>query len=171
MTAEQITQYLTELNDELRLMDIKGEVSLYGGAVMCLAFKARPATKDVDAIFEPVRAIRNASLKVADRHGLEIDWINMAVEIFVVDHPRMVYLDLPNLQVFVPEADYMVAMKTLSLRPDTNDTKDLDFLIKRLGLRSVEDVLSIVTDYYPAKKIKQETRDLLVEYFENDNRR
>ena len=36
MTSEEITKYLTELNDELRLMDIKGEVSLYGGAVMCL---------------------------------------------------------------------------------------------------------------------------------------
>jgi len=34
MTAEEITQYLTELNDELRLMDIKGEVSLYGGTII-----------------------------------------------------------------------------------------------------------------------------------------
>ncbi len=41
MTAEEITKYLTELNDELRLMDIKGEVSLFGCAVMCLAFKTR----------------------------------------------------------------------------------------------------------------------------------
>lgn len=35
MTAEEIKQYLAELNEELRLKDIKGEVSLYGGAVMC----------------------------------------------------------------------------------------------------------------------------------------
>jgi len=34
MTAQEITQYLTELNEELRLMEIKGEVSLYDGAVM-----------------------------------------------------------------------------------------------------------------------------------------
>lgn len=33
MTSEEITQYLTELNDELRLVDTKGEISLYGGAV------------------------------------------------------------------------------------------------------------------------------------------
>lgn len=38
MTAAEITQYLTELDEELRLMDIKGEVSLFGGAVMVLAF-------------------------------------------------------------------------------------------------------------------------------------
>jgi len=53
MTAEEITQYLTELNDELRLMDIKGEVSLFGGAGRCLVYYARAATKDVSAIFKP----------------------------------------------------------------------------------------------------------------------
>ena len=58
MTAEEIEKYLRELNDELCAMKIKGEICLYGGAVMCLAFKARPATKDVDAIFEPVREVR-----------------------------------------------------------------------------------------------------------------
>ena len=52
MKAEEIKQYLAELNEELRAMDVKGEVCLYGGAVMCLAFNARRATKDVDAVFE-----------------------------------------------------------------------------------------------------------------------
>ena len=46
MTAEEIRQYLAELNDELGALDVKGEICLYGGAVMCLAFKARPATKE-----------------------------------------------------------------------------------------------------------------------------
>ena len=32
----EIVAYLEELNDELRLMDVVGEVCLYGGAVMCL---------------------------------------------------------------------------------------------------------------------------------------
>jgi hypothetical protein len=67
MTAEEIRTYLTELNEELRLMDIKGEVSLYGGAVMCLAFKARPATKDVDAIFE--RSKLSGALRTGSRNA------------------------------------------------------------------------------------------------------
>jgi len=33
---------------------------------MCLVFKARPATKDVDAIFEPVKFIRKAISKIAE---------------------------------------------------------------------------------------------------------
>ena len=165
MTADEITQYLTELNDELRMMDIKGEVSLYGGAVMCLAFKARAATKDVDAIFEPVEEIRNASHRIAERHGLRIDWLNLAVKMFVVDHPRQVLFELSNLNVTVPDADYLLAMKILALRPETEDEKDAEFLIEHLALNDVNDVLTIVAGYYPSKTIKADTMHWLEEYF------
>ena len=165
MTAEEITKYLTELNEELRLIDIKGEVSLYGGAVMCLAFKARPATKDVDAIFEPVKEIRNASHRIAERHDLRLDWLNLAVKMFVVDHPRQILFDISNLIVTVPEADYLLAMKMLALRPGTEDENDAEFLIKRLGLKSPEDVLAIVSEYYPKKEVKPTTVFWLKEYF------
>ena len=165
MTAEEITQYLTELNDELSLVDIKGEVSLYGGAVMCLAFKARAATKDVDAIFEPVKEIRNASRRIADRHGLRIDWLNFAVRMFVVDHPRQVLFDLSNLIVTVPDADYLLAMKMIALRPETEDENDAEFLIGRLGLKNPQEVLAIVADYYPKKQVKQKTVLWLNDYF------
>jgi hypothetical protein len=166
MTAEEITKYLTELNDELRLMDIKGEVSLYGGAVMCLAFKARPATKDVDAIFEPVKEIRNASHRIAERYNLKLDWLNFAVKMFVVEHKRQVLLNLSHLKIFVPEGDYMLAMKILSFRPDTSDIDDVKFLIDRLGISSADEAVSVVANYYPRKVVKPETIFRLEELFE-----
>lgn len=86
MTAEEIKQYLAELDEELRLVEIKGEVSLFGGAVMCLAFEARPATKDVDAIFRPVAEIRKAIEIIADRHGLPANWMNDAVKGYWAEH-------------------------------------------------------------------------------------
>lgn len=104
MTVDEITKYLTELNEELCLMDIKGEVSLYGGAVMCLAFKSRPVTRDVDAVFEPVKAIRIAAGKVGERYNLDIGWLNLAVKIFVVEHPKKVLFNFTNLKVFVRTA-------------------------------------------------------------------
>lgn len=60
MDTKQIKQYLEELNDELQAMNIKGEVCLYGGAVMCLVYDARPATKDVGAVFKPTSEMRQA---------------------------------------------------------------------------------------------------------------
>ena len=166
MTAEEIKQYLTELNDELRLKDIKGEVSLYRGAVMCLAFKTRPATKDVDAIFEPVREIRNAARRVAERHKLDIDWLNLAVKMFVVEHVRSVLFDLSNLKVTIPQPEYLLAMKVLALRPDTEDENDTDFLIRRIGLKNPGEVLDIVADFYPKKVVKDEVVLWIENYFD-----
>lgn len=45
MTKQQIKKYLKMLNDQLAGMGIKGEICLYGGAMMCIVFNARPATK------------------------------------------------------------------------------------------------------------------------------
>lgn len=154
MTAEEITQYLTELNDELRLMDIKGEVSLFGGAVMVLAFKARPATRDVDAIFEPIKEIRNASHRIAERHNLRLDWLNLAEKMVVVEHPREVLFEFPNLIVTIPDAKYLLAMKLLALRPNTEDESDAIFLIGKLGIKSRDQAIELVRGFYPNKEVK-----------------
>ena len=55
MDKAQIQACFEKLNDELKSLDVKGEICLYGGAVMTLVFDARPSTKDVDAIFKPRR--------------------------------------------------------------------------------------------------------------------
>ena len=165
MTAQEITQYLTELNEELRLINIKGEVSLFGGAVMVLAFNARIATKDIDAVFEPVKEIRKAAHTIADRHDLNLDWLNHAVRMFIVKHKRDLLFELSNLRVTVPESDYLLAMKVLALRPQTEDENDVIFLIKELGLGSEDDVLRIVSDYYPRKEVNAKTIVWLNEYF------
>lgn len=167
MTAEEIEQYLREVNDELALQNVKGEICLYGGAVMCLVYKARPATKDVDAIFEPVKYIRNAIRKISERHNLPIDWINYAVKMFVVEHEREIFLDLQSLKVYVPSPEYLLAMKVLSSRAESFDLDDIKFLVDKLKLQTVEDVLSIVENYYPNKNIKPESRFLLEEFLEN----
>src|SRR5256885_11555962 len=100
VNAEEIKRYLSELNEELRSMDVKGEICLYGGAVMALAYRARPDTDDVDAVFEPVRFIRRAAARVAERNGLETGWLNHAVKMFVVPHGKRILLDQSHLKVY-----------------------------------------------------------------------
>jgi hypothetical protein len=156
MTQDEITGYLTELDHELAEIDVVGEICIYGGAAMCLAFKARPSTKDVDAIFAPVKAIRNAARKIAERHSLNIDWLNFAVKMFVVDHERTVLFDFPNLKVYVPPPDYLLAMKILALRAESFDVDDVRYLTRELGVNSVEELTEIVASYYPYKVIAPE---------------
>ncbi len=166
MTAEEIKSYLTELNDELRTMNIKGEVCLYGGAVMCLAYDARPATKDVDAVFEPVRYIRKAAGLIAERHGLRKDWLNYAVKMFLVPHDRLILFDMAHLKVYIPPPEYLLAMKTLSARADTADAQDIQVLIRELGLQNAGQVVEIVKHYYPRKQVSPATEILLEEIFD-----
>jgi hypothetical protein len=154
VNAEDITRYLTELNGELRSMDVKGEMCLYGGAVMSIVYQARPDTEDVDAVFEPVRYIRMAARKVAKRNGLEIGWLNDAVEIFLAPHDKRILLDLSHLKIYTPPPDYLLAMKTLSARANTMDLDDLKVLISDLRLESPDAVFAIVKNYYPQKEIK-----------------
>jgi hypothetical protein len=79
MTKQQIKKYLKMLNDQLAEMGIKGEICLYGGAVMCVVFNARPATKDIDAVFKPEQKIHLAALRIAKKHNLSLDWLNNGV--------------------------------------------------------------------------------------------
>ncbi len=167
MIAEEIEKYLSEINEELAAKDVIGEICIYGGAAMCLAFKARPATKDVDAIFEPVKIIRGAITKIAEKYGLNEGWLNFAVKMFVVEHEKNILLDLSNLKVYVPTADYLLAMKVLALRAESFDSDDVKFLIKHLNLKNTDEIWRIVADYYPRKQIKTETQFQLEEIFEN----
>jgi len=166
VNAEEIKGYLTELNDELRSMDVKGEICLYGGAVMALAYNARPDTDDVDAIFEPVRYIRRAAGRVAEKHELEKGWLNHAVKMFLVPHEKRILLDLSHLKIYMPTPDYLLAMKVLSARVNTMDRADLEVLIRELGLKSPDEVLTIVKHYYPHKEVKPAARKLVQELFD-----
>ena len=165
MSPDEIRRYLSELNEELRTMDVKGELCLYGGAVMALVYDARPNTDDVDAIFKPVRYIRRAAGRIAERHNLPKDWLNYAVKMFVVPHEQRVLFDMSHLKVYIPPGQYVLAMKALSARANMQDRRDIKILIEKLGVRSEEQVIEIVKHYYPNKEVKPATLMLLKEIF------
>jgi hypothetical protein len=71
------------LNEEMRTTETQGELYLVGGAVMCLAYGARAASRDVDAAFRPSALVRQAAARVAQRVGLELNWLNDWVKGFM----------------------------------------------------------------------------------------
>src|SRR5438874_8551059 len=58
LERQQIIRALSRLSDLLKERNAAGEVCLLGGTAMVLGFKARPSTKDIDAIFAPAGLIR-----------------------------------------------------------------------------------------------------------------
>jgi hypothetical protein len=169
LTRERIRELLEALNEELRAQEVTGEIGLCGGAVMCLVFKARASTKDVDAIFGPAKALREAAKKVARRLKVPEDWLNDAAKgYFVSDPPRQSVMELSNLRVWAPMADYMLAMKCVSARFDTHDRDDVVFLIRHLGLKTAKGVLEVVCCYYPKERVPAKTRFFIEEIVEGD---
>ncbi|MBE2235788.1 MAG: hypothetical protein IAE85_20010 [Anaerolinea sp.] len=166
MQAQEIIACLAELNDEMKALDVVGEVCLYGGAVMCIVYQARPSTKDVDAIFQPTAQMRQAIERVAERRDLRPDWLNDAVKGFVVQHSQRILFDYPNLKVYVPEPDYLLAMKTLAARVEGTDQEDVRYLVKLLDIHSAEEVFDILEKYYPRQRIKPATQFFVEELFE-----
>jgi hypothetical protein len=162
LNKTEIENALSKLNEALSMKDMKGEICLYGGAVMCLAYDARPSTKDVDAIFHPSAELRHIIAQVGEELKIGPQWLNDGVKGFVVEHPRSIFFQKSHLQVFVPEPDYLLAMKVLAARADTSDADDVRFLIKKLGLTKPEQVFGILEQYYPQHRIRP-ARQIFVE--------
>jgi hypothetical protein len=165
-TAHDIRRLLELLGEELETADVEGELYLVGGAVMCLAFDARPATRDVDALFRPTREIREAAARVADRAGVPRGWLNDAVKGFLDARGDFdPFLELPNLRVFIARPEYLLAMKCASMRlaEEFRDVDDVRYLLRYLNITSVDQALEIVTRYVDEDRLMAKTRLALEE--------
>ncbi|MBI4124885.1 MAG: hypothetical protein HY609_03470 [Deltaproteobacteria bacterium] len=160
LSSADIQKLLGYLNDELKEQSLEGEISLVGGAVMCLVFNARPSTKDVDAFFQPSKKIREAASRVAIQAGIKEDWLNDAVKGFLSDEGRFdSFLELSHLKIFVPRPDYLLAMKCLAMRigEEFQDLNDVRYLLRYLNITKYEEAVKIITRYYPLERFPQKT--------------
>lgn len=166
LTAADIRRLFDLLDEELREAGAEGEIYLVGGAVMCLTFDARPATRDVDALFRPAREVREAAARVAARAGVPHTWLNDAVKGFLGGRGDFdPYLELPNLQVFVARPGYLLAMKCASMRlgEEFHDLEDVRFLLRYLNIEEADEALAIVTRYFAENTLPPKTRLALEE--------
>lgn len=160
LTKTDIRRLFELLNDELRRADITGEVFLVGGAVMCLAYDARPSTRDVDAFFQPAGEVRAAAERAAIKAGIDGHWLNDAVKGFMSAHGEFApYLELDHLRILVAQPEYLLAMKCLAMRigAEFHDEEDVRFLLRLLDIRSYDEALRTIERYYPRERIPRKT--------------
>jgi hypothetical protein len=79
---------------------------------------------------------------VADREGLDPDWLNDAVKGFLPgpDPHAVRYFEAPGLLVDVASAEYLLAMKLFSSRVET-DAEDIALLYREVGYHTVDEGL------------------------------
>jgi hypothetical protein len=161
LSKKQILHYLEELSVEMEKKNLKGEILLFGGAAMVLAFNTRSSTKDVDAIFRPKKEIYAISKEIADRYQLPEGWLNDSVKGFVTSDSfqQNLFIRYKNLSVYTPEPQYLLAMKCMSMRigAESSDIDDIKTLLKHLKIKKAEDVFDLIEKYYPQNQIPQKT--------------
>ncbi len=151
---------------ELEARGVEGELYLVGGAVMCLAFEARDATRDVDALFRPAREVREAAASVAKRAKVPEGWLNDAVKGFLRPGGEFdAFLEAPFLRVFVARPAYLLAMKCASMRlgAEFHDLDDVRYLLRYLNIETLEEALAVVTRYFDEAQLPAKSRFALEE--------
>ena len=171
LSKKDILNLLKEISNNLKKLNTKGEIILYGGAVMAIVFNARKSTKDVDAIFEPAAVIRKIVKDIGQKKSLSETWLNDGIKGFI--HKKgeySLFYEDNNLKIFAATPEYILAMKCISMRlAESKDEEDIIFLIKKLKLADKESVFKIIEKYYPIKLIPAKTQFAIEELFERIN--
>lgn len=174
LSANDLRRLFGLLDDELAASGTSGELYLVGGAVMCLAYAARPSTEDVDGYFRPSQEVRAAAARVATRADLRSDWLNDAVKGYLSDRGDFrTWLELDHLRVMVAQPEYLLAMKCLAFRigPEFHDEDDVRFLLRLLEIRDYEKAVELIGRYYPPERFPQKTLYALQELLPAPNAR
>jgi hypothetical protein len=135
----EMEKMLCLLNEQLQKNGVTGEICIFDGAAMILAFGSRESTRDIDALVMAPASVRTAVAQVAEMNGLPPNWLNDGVKGFASGQTMEVIeiLKFSHLRVVAPSAEYILAMKCLAARVglDEHDKEDTKFLVKHIGLR------------------------------------
>jgi hypothetical protein len=149
MRREEIVAALRALGARLSERGIEGEIYVVGGAAIAIAFDARRATRDVDAVFEPKQEVYAAADEVGSELELPPGWLNDGVKGFLSgpDDQATTVLEVPGLRVLVASSRILLAMKVLAHRIGEDDD-DVRLLARDLGLDDAARVLAVAEAVY-----------------------
>jgi hypothetical protein len=156
----QLRDAFGRLAELLRRDGTVGEIYIFGGAAMVLGYRARYATRDVDALFEPREKIHRAAVEVAEELGLPRWWLNDQATVYLPrakdERARLVF-DHPNLRVTVVSPEHLLAMKALAARSYA-DIDDIQLLCEMRSIRDVHEVEEICTRIFPDEPLSDRSR-------------
>jgi len=157
LTKQEIASALGRLSELAASEGVRLEMTLYGGAVMLLAYNARQVTKDVDAIVHPPDGRRRLIARVAGERGLHDGWINDDVKQFISIREAKNELIIANvsptgLHVTDRPQNILLAMKVMACRSPAGyegDYKDIEVLLRVTKLKTVAQVQTVIDCFFP----------------------
>jgi predicted nucleotidyltransferase len=157
------------LGDRLLRRGVVADIYVIGGAAMALAYDARRATRDIDAVFQPHGVVLEEARAVAEELGLPPWWLNEQASAYVAPGgdpaaPRV--FDHPGLRVSAASPEHLLAMKVLAAR--RRDIEDISYLVKHLGLSSTAEVLEVCAAVFPEEPIPDRAKMVIEDLFGDD---
>ena len=156
-TASKLRAAFRELSLELVARGARGHIYVVGGAAIAPSFDARRHTADVDAVSEGGwSAMEEAVRAVGRRRGWPDWWLNEDVAALVpahADRGERVAFEDSGLLVTTASAERLLAMKLRASRPQ--GTRDVELLVRHLGLASKRDALDIHDKEFPHAPLRR----------------
>ncbi|MEV6524489.1 DUF6036 family nucleotidyltransferase [Longispora sp. NPDC051575] len=152
------------LGDRLARRGVVADLYVFGGAAMAMAYDSRRSTRDIDAVFQPHGIVLDEARAVAAELGLPNWWLNEQASVYVAqggDAQAQRVFDHPGLRVSAASPEHLLAMKVQAAR--NKDVEDIQFLVQKLGLTSVEEILDLCAEIFPDEEPPARARLLLEE--------
>ncbi len=168
MDSKQIEQYLGFLGQKLDEMQTKATIILLGGALMITQIGNRQTTQDIDVVIaandrHTYQIVQQAIQLVAKEKKLAPTWMNDDVTLIVdqVEKPKSPrhWKTFSNLAVYVPEFEYILALKLFSGR--LQDDHDIQALSQKLRVHTKAQAWSIVNMYIPNIQLSMRSRNTI----------
>lgn len=168
MQELEIETYLANLGQELQTMGVTQPIRILmvGGAYMLTQIHNRVATQDVDVLLKdiddpttsPLYPMLLAAVRaVANQHQIPATWFNDVVGDALRNNGPVpegsVWRIYGMLEIYIPDAEYILALKLLAGRP--RDNTDIQSLVQQLGIVTREQAQEIVDRYIPDQQFQQ----------------
>jgi hypothetical protein len=150
-----LVRAFTALGERLARRGIVADVYIVGGAAMSLAFDARRATRDVDALFTPHGVVLEEAQAVARELGLPRSWLNEQASVYIStrsDREARPVFEHRGLRVSAASPSHLLAMKILSARRYA-DLDDAVLLLRILGFTSLKQVEEVCSTVFPQEPL------------------
>jgi hypothetical protein len=166
LDRHQIEEAFRRLGERLVRRGAVADLYVIGGAAMAMAYDARRATRDIDAVFEPHGVVREEADAVAAELSLPRWWLNEQASVYVApggdaEAPRV--FESPGIRVIAASARHLLAMKTLAAR--RRDVDDIRVLAKALGLTMPDEVYAVCAEVFPDEPVPDRARLVLEDVF------
>jgi hypothetical protein len=174
LSVDDLHSALTDLGTRAFAQGKTVELAVYGGSALMLASNFRIASEDVDAVAATDQGlIDQLAREIAVERGWAPDWLNDGVRTYLspnVDglgqHHVLfrTYPDeqRPGLRVFVPTAEYLLAMKLIAMRLDpaggSSDLGDILRLIEVVSIVDKRELQSFAEMFYPEARVSGRVR-------------